>query len=201
MTNCGIYVRVSTKDQTVENQLRILKEVAKSRGWSEIQLYEDEGISGSKGEDSRPGFKALCDDIRAGKIDVVATWAPDRLSRSLQDMVKFLQLLDQTQVDLYLHTCGIDTTTPGGRAMFQMMGVFAEFERGILSERVKAGMSRAKAQGKRIGKLPTVLNIQVENVLDLRSQGLSLRDIEQITGLGHGTVQRICNGQRQSIAG
>jgi DNA invertase Pin-like site-specific DNA recombinase len=102
--------------------------------------FEDKGISGAKGREKRPGFDRLLKAATTRKIDIVAAWSVDRLGRSLQDLVSFLAELNAVGCDLYLERQAVDTTTPAGRALFQMLGVFAEFERSIIQERVKAGM-------------------------------------------------------------
>jgi DNA invertase Pin-like site-specific DNA recombinase len=115
-------------------------------------VYRDEGISGSKGRDKRPGFDAMHKDASRRKFDIVMAWSVDRLGRGLQDLIGFLSELHALGIDLALHQQGIDTTTPAGKAMFQMMGVFAEFERSMIVERVRAGVARAKASGTKSGK-------------------------------------------------
>jgi DNA invertase Pin-like site-specific DNA recombinase len=117
-----------------------------------VETYEDAGISGAKGRDRRPAFDRLLKDAIRRRFDLVAVWSVDRLGRSLPDLVHFMGELHRLGLDLYLHTQGLDTTTPGGRAMFGMLGVFAEFERAILQERVKAGLARARAEGRRLGR-------------------------------------------------
>ena len=115
-------------------------------------MYRDAGISGSKGRDQRPGFDAMHKNAARRRFDVVMAWSVDRLGRSLQDLCGFLSELHSLGIDLFLHQQGIDTTTPAGKAMFQMMGVFAEFERAMIRERVNAGIARAKAGGTKSGK-------------------------------------------------
>ena len=148
----GIYIRVSTDGQTTANQRRELEAVAARSDWEVVGIYEDAGISGSKGRDKRPGFDRLLRDATARKIDMVAAWSVDRLGRSLQHLVSFLNELQAFGCDLYLHQQALDTSTPSGRAMFQMCGVFAEFERSMIVERVNAGLKRAKAQGVKLGR-------------------------------------------------
>ncbi len=114
----------------------------------------------------------------------------DRLGRSLQHLVAFLGELHALKIDLYLNQQGIDTTTPAGEAMFQMMGVFAQFERAMIQERVKSGLSRARASGKRLGRPPVSARKRAE-VLKLRQAGMSVRTIARTAGLAPGTVQRI----------
>src|SRR5829696_5525081 len=151
----AIYLRVSTSGQTVENQRRELEAVVGRHGWTVAATFEDAGISGAKGRDKRPGLDALMKAVARREVDIVAAWSVDRLGRSLQDLVTLLGEIHAKHVDLYLHQQGIDTTTPAGKALFQMMGVFAEFERAIIQERVKAGLARVRAEGKTLGR-PTV---------------------------------------------
>src|SRR5689334_15347513 len=132
MKRTAIYLRVSTVDQTTANQERELRQVAERAGGEVVRAYKDHGISGGKGRDKRPQSDALCRDANARQLDIVTAWSVDRLGRSLQDLVTFLSDLHALKIDLFLKTQGIDTTTPGGKAMFQKMGVFAEFERSII---------------------------------------------------------------------
>ena len=150
----AIYLRVSTDEQTTENQERDLRAAASRIGHQVVYVYRDEGISGAKWRDARPGLDGMHKDAARRQFDVVMAWSVDRLGRSLQDLCGFLTELHALGIDLYLHQQGIDTTTPAGKAMFQMMGVFAEFERAMIRERVKSGIARAKAQGKRLGRPP-----------------------------------------------
>ena len=138
----------------------------------------------------REAFDRLCKDATRRKFDVVMAWSVDRLGRSLQDLVGFLGELHAVGVDLYLHQQGIDTTTPAGKAMFQMLGVFAEFERSMIQERVKAGLARAKAQGKTLGR-PKVNGDVEKAVLVARKKGTGKRKISKELGIGVSTVNRI----------
>ena len=112
----ALYLRVSTDQQTTENQRIALTEVAEQRGWIVVEEYEDAGISGSKGREQRPGLDKLLKDASRGKFDVVMAWAVDRLGRSLQDLIGTLEGLKAAKVDLFLHQQAVDTTTPAGRA-------------------------------------------------------------------------------------
>jgi DNA invertase Pin-like site-specific DNA recombinase len=185
-----LYVRVSTDGQTVDNQRRELDAVAERHGWQVVHVFTDQGISGAKGRDQRPSFDALCHGIARRDFDLVAAWSVDRLGRSLQDLITFLGEMKAKEVDLYLHQQGLDTSTPAGRAMFQMLGVFAEFERAMIQERVKAGLARARAQGKALGR-PPVAPMVADRVRAARAKGLSVRKIAARYDLGVETVQRI----------
>ena len=142
-----MYLRVSTIDQTTANQKRELREIAGRMGCEIIKVYKDHGISGAKGRDKRPAFDALCRDATKRQFDMVMAWSVDRLGRSLPDLVAFLSELHALRIDLFLHQQGLDTTTPAGKALFQMMGVFAEFERAMIQERVRAGLKEGKERG------------------------------------------------------
>jgi DNA invertase Pin-like site-specific DNA recombinase len=145
----ALYTRVSTGRQTTENQKRELRTIAARAGWTVVKVYQDEGISGAKGRDERPAFDALCKDAARRQFDMVMAWSVDRLGRSLQDLISFLSELHALGIDLMMHQQGLDTTTPAGKAMFQMMGVFAEFERAMIRERVKAGLSERVPRARR----------------------------------------------------
>lgn len=187
----ALYLRVSTDNQTVDNQRLALEQVVKQRGWSIVETYADHGISGAKSRDQRPGFNQLCRDATRGHFDVVMAWSVDRLGRSLQDLVAFLNELRDLRVDLFLHKQGMDTTTSGGRMLFQMCGVFAEFEREMIRERVLAGLERARRNGKRLGrpKLPTRVTKRIEKAL--AKGDLGMLKIATKLGVGLGSVQRV----------
>lgn len=186
----AIYLRVSTGEQTTENQRLELEAVAKVAGWQIAEVYEDAGISGAKGRDKRPAFDRLCKDATARKFDLIAAWSVDRLGRSLQDLVAFLGELQALKVDLFLKQQGLDTTTPSGRAMFGMLGVFAEFERAMISDRVKSGLARAKASGKKLGRKP-VDQALGEQAAKLKAEGLSVRAIAAKLKVSVGVAHRL----------
>ena len=186
----ALYLRVSTIEQTVENQQRELEAVAERHGWNVVAVFTDAGISGTKGRDKRPGYDCLCRGIARREFDQVAAWSVDRLGRSLQELVSFLGELHAKNVDLYLHQQGLDTATPAGRAMFQMLGVFAEFERGIIVERVKAGLARARSQGKRLGRRPVSKTV-VERIQEQLATGTGILKTAKALGVGTGTVHRV----------
>src|SRR6185312_4865870 len=148
----ALYARVSTDGQTVENQLEELQEVARRLGWETAHVFADRGISGTKGRDERPAFNSLLEAIARKEVDMVAAWSVDRLGRSLQHLIPFLADLQAKGIGLFLLRQGLDTTTPSGRAMFQMLGVFAEFEAAMIRERVRAGVARARRKGTKSGR-------------------------------------------------
>src|SRR5881392_475746 len=162
-----VYLRVSTDNQTTDNQRLELEAVAARSGWDVAGLYEDAGISGGKGRDKRPGLDRLLKDVTSRKVNMIAAWSVDRLGRSLQDLVGVLNDLQAVKCDLYLHQQALDTSTPSGRAMFQMCGVFAEFERAMIVERVNSGLARARAKGVKLGRRPVKPSVE-ERILSLR---------------------------------
>lgn len=195
----AIYLRVSTKEQTTENQRRELEVVAERAGWDVVQVFEDAGVSGAKGREKRPAYDALLKAVARREVDLVAAWSVDRLGRSMQDLVSFLEDLKGHGADLYLHQQALDTTTPSGRALFGMMAVFAEFERAMIQERVNAGLSRAKAQGTKLGR-PTLSGDMEAKVRALRAEGMGVVKVAKSLGIGVSAVQRIDAGTRSSLS-
>ena len=190
----AFYLRVSTGEQTTDNQRRELEAVARHRGWQIVAVYEDQGVSGAKGREKRPQLDRMLKDAVRGKFDVLAAWAVDRLGRSLQDLVGTLGELRAGGVDLFLHQQAVDTTTPSGRAMFQMLGVFAEFERAMIQERVKAGLARARATGKRLGRPKLVAD--EKGILAAIEGGLSIRKAARQFDVTPAKVQRLLSPSR-----
>lgn len=186
----AVYLRVSTSKQDTENQLRELIAVAERSGWEVVGIYEDAGISGAKGRDQRPGLDAMMKAVNAKEFDLVAAWSVDRLGRSLTDLLGVLQGLHEKGVDLFLHLQGLDTSTTAGKAMFQMLGVFAEFERGIIRERVNAGLARARAKGIKLGRRRVEPAVEAR-ILELMAGGDGILKIGRKLGVGTSVVQRV----------
>jgi DNA invertase Pin-like site-specific DNA recombinase len=191
----AIYTRVSTGSQTTENQLRELRAVAEREGHQVVAEFTDEGISGAKGRDHRPGLNSLLEGITRRDFDKVMAWSVDRLGRSMQDLLTFIGELKAKGVDLYLHQQSLDTSTPAGKAMFQMCGVFAEFEREMIRDRVNAGLARAKAQGKKLGRPRRDTAKRLAAIRKLRKQGDGINKIASKLGIGVSVVQRIVSAQ------
>jgi DNA invertase Pin-like site-specific DNA recombinase len=189
----AIYVRVSTDAQTTGNQQRELEAVVKRHDWKVVEVFRDQGISGKNGREQRPAFDRLLQGIARKDFDIVAAWSVDRLGRSLQHLLSFLAELKAKGIDLYLHQQGVDTSTPAGKALFQMLGVFAEFERAMIVERVKAGLRRARAQGKRLGR-PRVSTSIEKTILKELAMGRGIHAVARSVGVGTGTVQRVRAG-------
>ncbi len=187
----AIYTRVSTGGQTTANQLRELRAAAKRLGHQVVVEFTDEGISGAKGRDGRPGLNKLLDGVTRRDFDKVMAWSVDRLGRSLPDLLSFMGELKAKGVDLYLHQQALDTSTPAGKAMFQMLGVFSEFEREIIRERVNAGLARAKAQGKTLGRPRQDDPKRLSAIRRLRKQKVGINKIARQLGIGVSSVQRL----------
>ena len=186
----ALYARVSTDGQSTENQLRELRAIAKRMKWTVVEEYIDHGISGSKSRDQRPAFDKLLKAATRREFDIVMSWSVDRLGRSLQHLVGFLVEINAMGIGLYLHQQGIDTTTPTGKSMFQTCGVFAEFERAMIQERVKAGLKRARANGKTLGR-PRIGAAIERTIARDRRNGKGIHAIAKEVGVGTGTVQRV----------
>ena len=188
----ALYTRVSTDGQTTDNQLLELTRWAERAGHEIVAIYDDNGISGAKGREYRKNFDAMLKAAVRREFDMVAAWSVDRLGRSLKDLLSFLEELNSAGVHLFLHQQALDTSTPSGRALFQMLGVFSEFERAMIQERVRAGLARAKAQGKTLGR-PKVSKTVEQAVKRERAAGKGIRKIAGELKIGVGTVQRIVN--------
>lgn len=197
----AIYVRVSTDGQTVENQLGELRQVAQRHGWEIAHTYADEGISGTKGRDGRPEFDKLLKAIARREVDMVAAWSVDRLGRSLKDLVSLLSDLQAKGVDLFLYQQGLDTSTPSGRAMFQMLGVFSEFEAAMIRDRVRTGVARAQRNGTKSGKAigrPRLNRDKEAAAQKLLGDGVGILKVAKTLKVGTGTVSRIAAKMRSS---
>jgi DNA invertase Pin-like site-specific DNA recombinase len=204
----AIYARVSTGDkgQTTENQRAELESWAKRCGHTIAEVYEDQGISGAKGRDKRPAFDALLKAAVRREFDMLAVWSSDRLGRSLKHLVEVLETIRATDIGLYIHTQAVDTTTPAGRALFGMLAVFAEFEREMISERVRAGIARVRGEiarsrnGNFVSKKGIVRRSlgrpgaepdKIERAKQLLATGKGILNTARDCGLGTGTVQRL----------
>jgi len=191
MKRCAIYTRVSTLSQTTDNQLIELQKVAELKGYVVTQIFTDEGISGAKGREIRTGFNNIIKSAIKKEFDIILTWSVDRLGRSLQDLVSFLNEIHSVGCDLYIHQSGVDTSTPSGKMMFQMCGVFAEFERGMIRERVISGQQRAKSQGKHIGRPSNLNEGLTHSIKYMKEQGVGIRKIARELKVGIGTVYKV----------
>ena len=186
----AIYLRVSASSQSTENQLLDLQKVATQNDWDVVGVYTDEGVSGKHGRDKRPQFDALMKDAYQKKFQVITSWDVSRLGRSLRHLVEFMENIQSNNIDLYLHANGLDSSTSSGRAMFGMLSVFSSFERELISERVKSGLERAKANGKKLGR-PSNMNDGLRSSIRLlRERNLGIKKIARELGIGVCTVYK-----------
>ena len=186
-----IYSRVSTNEQTVENQLKVLREVVEKRGLEVVREISDEGISGAKGRDERPGFDELIKGSIKNEWDIILVWDVSRLGRSLKHLVSFLEDIQSAHCDLYIHQSGIDTSTASGKMMFGMLSVFSEFERSMIRERVIAGQQRAVANGVKLGRKTNVNDGIITAVYHMRQNNVPIKRIAKDLQIGVGTVYKI----------
>jgi DNA invertase Pin-like site-specific DNA recombinase len=192
----AIYARVSTEDQSPANQIDALSEVGRRLNWNIVEVFLDHGISGAKGR--RPALDRMLKGVARREFGLVAAWSVDRLGRSLPDLLSLLGELHARGIGLYLHQQGLDTTTPAGRTMYQVMAVFAEFERAMLVDRVKAGLARARASGKHLGRprLPEEVVTRIRHELE---GGRGIHSTAKRLGVGVGSVQRVKAELRTSL--
>ena len=187
----AIYARVSTDKQSTENQLLELRDLCNKLGYTIVQEYTDNGISGAKSRDGRPALDLLLKDATRRKFDMVMCWSIDRLGRSLQNLVEILNELQALKIDLYFQQQGMDTSTPSGRMIFSVFGAIGEFERNLIRERVIAGQQRAKANGVKLGR-PTKMNDGMRSAVKiLREKGMGIKQISRELQIGVGTVYSV----------
>ena len=190
MKRIAIYARVSTDRQSTESQLNALREYAGKRAWAISKEYIDEGYTGSNTK--RPAFTSMMADAKKRKFDVLLVYKLDRLSRSLKDLITTLDDLKSMGIDFISYDNGLDTTTPTGRLIFNVVGAVAEFEKDIIRERVRAGLENAKRKGKRLGR-PPVSSRLVDEAKKLRSEGMSFRQIGKQLGIPESTIRANVN--------
>ena len=184
----AIYARVSTGDQTCENQLLCLREVAERAGWTVVQEYVE---TASGASEARPELARARNDATRRRYDVLVVWDASRLARSLRVLLNLAHDLESLGIGLHLHQEAIDTTTPSGRLLFQVRGMVAELERSIIVERTKAGLARARSQGKRLGR-PPASDALVAAIRNLRSRGMGMDRIARELRCGKGLSQKVC---------
>jgi DNA invertase Pin-like site-specific DNA recombinase len=184
----ALYLRVSSLDQHPETQLLDLQNMAAQRGYEVVQEYTDR-ISGAKAR--RPGLDELMRDARRGRFNVVLVWASDRIARSVRHFLEVLDELNRLNIEFVSFREQIDTGGPLGRAIVVIIGAIAELERNLIIERVRAGMRRARLEGRHIGRQP--LDIDREAIRRQRCQGQSLRQIARCHRISTATVRRVLN--------
>jgi DNA invertase Pin-like site-specific DNA recombinase len=182
----AVYVRVSTKDQSVDMQVSDLERYSRERGFKIFKIYKDNGISGAK--DDRPGLNQLMDDARKRKFDMLLVWRFDRFARSTKHLVTALYEFRNLGIDFISYQENIDTSSPLGEAVFTIISAMSKLERDIIAERVKGGLRKAKASGKKLGRPKR--DVDTDRVIEHRKQNKSIRQIASEMNLSKGAVQR-----------
>jgi DNA invertase Pin-like site-specific DNA recombinase len=188
----GIYVRVSTLQQTTDNQLLELYEICERNDWTVVEEY-NETVSGTKGVDSRSELNRLLKDASRKKFSKVVIWSVDRLGRSMKHLVMVLSQLKDLDVDIYSYKQGIDTSTTMGSSFFHMVGIFAELENNMRSERQKIGIKRAMKDGIKFGRKDVMDEEKEYQIYNLRSKGKSIRAIAKEVGISVGRTHKACS--------
>ena len=188
----GIYVRVSTLQQTTDNQLLELYEICERNDWTVVEEY-NETVSGTKGVDSRSELNRLLKDASRKKFSKVVIWSVDRLGRSMKHLVMVLSQLKDLDVDIFSYKQGIDTSTTMGSSFFHMVGIFAELENNMRSERQKIGIKRAMKDGIKFGRKDVMDEEKEYQIYNLRSKGKSIRAIAKEVGISVGRTHKACS--------
>jgi DNA invertase Pin-like site-specific DNA recombinase len=191
----AIYTRVSTSQQTVQNQLLELYEVCERNDWTVVEEYS-EVISGTKGVEERSELERMLIDASRRKFDKVVIWSVDRVARSMKHLIQVLSQLDDLDIDIYSYKQGIDTSTTMGKSFFHMVGIFAELENNLRSERQKIGIKRALDNGAQFGRKTIIDDLMISNVVPLRERGLSIRKIADKLDINRGVVLKICQSNQ-----
>jgi DNA invertase Pin-like site-specific DNA recombinase len=190
--NVALYLRVSTDGQTIANQRRELEDMARRAGWKIVEVYQDKGISGTKGRNGRPELNRMMEDATRRSFKKLLVWDLSRLGRSLRDLISISDHFQELGVDLYMHKDAIDTATASGRLFFHIVGAIGEFERERIRERINAGLARAKAEGKKLGRPEGSTKDKVKHqaeIVSLRDAGMSIRKIASTVRVSTSTVQ------------
>ena len=188
---CAIYSRVSTTDQHTENQVNKLRDIAKLKEYSVVKEFTDKGISGKHGRNIRTGFDALIKGAVSKEFDMILVWSVDRLGRSLQDLISFLNEINSVGCNLYIHNSQLDSSTPSGKMLFSLLGVFSEFERSMISSRVKLGLQRAVSEGKKLGRPSKLNDGLIHSIKYMKEQGVGIRKMSRDLGVGVSTIYRV----------
>ena len=187
----AIYTRVSTLDQTVENQLIELRDHCSKMGWEIVKEYADKGLSGTLSRDKRPALNALIKDGYRKKFDAVVCWDISRIGRSMKELVLFLSDMKDRNIGIVSVRQGFDTSTSMGEIMFQFVGILSSWEREMIRERTLAGLDRAKREGKTLGRKKVINDEITTKIIELRNAKRSIRDIASEVGVSRGTVSNV----------
>ena len=191
MKRVAIYARVSTDKQQTSNQVLVLKEIAERSGYNIIQIYEDKGISGSKGREDRPALNQMMKDATHRKFDMVMCWSIDRLGRSISHLIEIMNELNELKIDMFFSQQSIDTTQSSGRMLFSIMGAIGEFEKSLIKERVLAGLDRARKNGTKLGRPSNMTDGLKSAILILTDKGVGVRETCRKLGIGCATYFKV----------
>ena len=186
-----IYARVSTLDQTVDNQLIELRDHCSKMGWKIVKEYTDEGLSGTLSREKRPALNALIKDGYRKKFDTVVCWDISRLGRSMKELIMFLSDMKDRGIGICSVRQGFDTSTSMGEIMFQFVGILSSWEREMIRERTLAGLERAKSEGKTLGRKKVTDKVITAQIIELRNEKKSFRQIASEVGVSIGTVSNV----------
>ena len=189
----AIYCRVSTLDQTVDNQLIELRDHCSKMGWEITKEYSDEGLSGTLSRDKRPALNSLIRDAYRKRFDAVVCWDISRIGRSMKELVLFLSDMKDRDIGIVSVRQGFDTSTTMGEMMFQFVGILSSWEREMIRERTLAGLERAKSEGKTLGRKKVVNDEITTKIIELRNAKKSIRAIASVVGVSRGTVSNVLN--------
>ncbi len=185
-----VFLTTQVSHTSRHTQLRELRDFVRRSGWKIFNEYTDQGYTGANTK--RPAFAELMSAAKKRRFDILLVWKLDRLSRSLKDLINTLDELGSSGIHFISYDNNLDTTTPTGKLVFQIIGAVAEFEKDIIRERVKAGLENARQKGKRLGR-PSLNNYIFNKAMILRKEGLSYRKIEKQLGVGEGTIRKRFN--------
>ena len=186
----GIYTRVSTLDQTIDNQLIELRDHCYKMGWEVVKEYADEGLSGTLSRDKRPALNSLIKDAYRKRFDSVVCWDISRIGRSMKELILFLSDMKDRGIGICSVRQGFDTSTSMGEIMFQFVGILSSWEREMIRERTLAGLERAKSQGKTLGRRKVTNDTMTAKIIELRNDKKSIRQIASEVGVSTATVHR-----------
>ena len=187
----AVYARVSTLDQTVDNQLLELRDHCSKMGWEIVKEYADEGLSGTLSRDKRPALNSLIKDAYRKRFDSVVCWDISRIGRSMKELILFLSDMKDRDIGICSVRQGFDTSTSMGEIMFQCVGILSSWEREMIRERTLAGLERAKSNGKTLGRKKVTNDTMTAKIIELRSAKKSIREIASEVGVSRGTVNNV----------
>ena len=187
----GIYTRVSTLDQTIDNQLLELRDHCSKMGWEVVKEYADEGLSGTLSRDKRPALNSLIKDAYRKRFDSVVCWDISRIGRSMKELILFLSDMKDRGIGICSVRQGFDTSTSMGEIMFQFVGILSSWERSMIRERTLAGLERARREGKTLGRRKVTNDTMTAKIIELRTANRSIRDIASEVGVSRGTVSNV----------